>query len=788
MYPGSTYSFSLSSVNTGNPYDNSMAIYIDYNRNGVFTDAGEKVYAASANTFGPHTETGTFTIPATAALGLTKMRVICNTGLITSPTQSISSGEYEEYSLNIGGFNIAPLPSGVTASWANNIITISGTPTKSGTFNYSIPLSGGCGSSINATGTITVSSNNAAGPASSTPTLCMNTPLVNITHTTTSATGIGAASNLPAGVTASWANNTITISGTPTVSGTFNYAIPLTGGCGSSLNATGTITVTPIMTATLTTTLPIDLVPNASLALGLRKLRSAYTGAALRLRRSSDNQQQDFGFAANNLDVNAISTWLNGASGYCTKVYDQSGNGGNVEQTNAAAQPLLVLSGLNNKPILRFTTNKTMFNNVNYPAPFSVIYGSSVIGTSARVLSTKNNNWLLGYWGGNEDEAFFEGWVNESGISTVLNQYNVYAATGTGSESALYKNGVQIVSNGEGLEGPNGIQLNGSDIFGEFSDCEFTDVIIYGSALSAANITQLNDNNSSYYTNTNTNTNQGNSTTLLINTPLTNIIFSTTRATGIGTATSLPAGVTASWANNIITISGTPTQSGTFNYSIPLIGGCGNVSATGTIIVNQENNYTTLNLTAYLEGFYIDNGTMRANLYDLGISTNDTETDSVEVNLWSATNLSAATPDYSVKTIIHTNGTIAAVFPSAILNNDYYVALKHRNSMEVWSAEPVNISSTSSYDFSTSMSTAYTEGFNDPMKWLIGNKYAMYGGDVNQDGTVDVFDAQITDNGAANLLFGYDASDCNGDGSSDLFDLQLIDNNSTLLLFYSRPF
>ena len=38
----------------------------------------------------------------------------------------------------------------------------------------------------------------------------------------------------------------------------------------------------------------------------------------------------------------------------------------------------------------------------------------------------------------------------------------------------------------------------------------------------------------------------------------------------------------------MITISGTPTASGTFNYSIPLTGGCGNVSATGTITVNAQ--------------------------------------------------------------------------------------------------------------------------------------------------------------------------------------------------------
>jgi hypothetical protein len=134
------------------------------------------------------------------------------------------------------------LPTGVTAAWASNTITISGTPTASGTFNYSIPLTGGCGS-VNATGTITVTAANTAGAASSTPTLCINTALTAITHATTGATGIGTATGLPSGVTAAWVSNTITISGTPTASGTFNYSIPLTGGCGS-VNATGTITVT----------------------------------------------------------------------------------------------------------------------------------------------------------------------------------------------------------------------------------------------------------------------------------------------------------------------------------------------------------------------------------------------------------------------------------------------------------------------------------------------------------------------------------------------------------------
>jgi len=140
------------------------------------------------------------------------------------------------------------LPTGVSATWNANTITITGTPSVAGVHPYSIPLTGGCGT-VNATGTITVTADMTADAASSTPTLCINTLLTNITHTTTLATGISndgvdAANGLPAGLSATWAGNTITISGTPTttVGSPFGYSIPLTGAC-AAVNATGTITI-----------------------------------------------------------------------------------------------------------------------------------------------------------------------------------------------------------------------------------------------------------------------------------------------------------------------------------------------------------------------------------------------------------------------------------------------------------------------------------------------------------------------------------------------------------------
>ena len=43
---------------------------------------------------------------------------------------------------------------------------------------------------------------------------------------------------------------------------------------------------------------------------------------------------------------------------------------------------------------------------------------------------------------------------------------------------------------------------------------------------------------------------------LVINTAITNITINTTGATGIDPATDLPDGLSASWANNVLTISG----------------------------------------------------------------------------------------------------------------------------------------------------------------------------------------------------------------------------------------
>lgn len=104
--------------------------------------------------------------------------------------------------------------------------------------------------SVPTTVEVIVNPENTVTPVNPDPVLCLDTAVpITLIHRTTGATGIAnegvaGANGLPLGISASFdpGSGDITISGTPTEVGVFNYSIPLTGGCGS-VNATGTITV-----------------------------------------------------------------------------------------------------------------------------------------------------------------------------------------------------------------------------------------------------------------------------------------------------------------------------------------------------------------------------------------------------------------------------------------------------------------------------------------------------------------------------------------------------------------
>ena len=141
----------------------------------------------------------------------------------------------------------------ITVTGNSSPISVSGLTLGVNYFFSVVAMNAVGGSSVTITiTTVTPCTLNTATPQQTTP-IYLNTVIEEpITISTTGrATGIGAASGLPEGVDASWSANVITISGTPTELGTFEYTIPLTGGCGS-VNATGTITVIPFICGTST--------------------------------------------------------------------------------------------------------------------------------------------------------------------------------------------------------------------------------------------------------------------------------------------------------------------------------------------------------------------------------------------------------------------------------------------------------------------------------------------------------------------------------------------------------
>jgi hypothetical protein len=231
----------------------------------------------------------------------------------------------------------------------------------------------------------------------------------------------------------------------------------------------------------------------------------------------------------------------------------------------------------------------------------------------------------------------------------------------------------------------------------------------------------------------------------------------------------------------------TYTSSGTYTKTFVNAKGCDS-----TAILNLTVNYcgatVDLNLKLYLEGYYTGAGNQRATLYNLGLSTITNETDSIQVDLWSPSGLSATLPSYSKKGVLLTNGNASLQYPGAAYGNTYYIAVKHRNSVETWSKNPVLFSAVNNYDFTTNLNAAYNNSVNPPMKQLSAGVYGIYSGDVNQNGIINSIDLSAAETGASAFERGYNSNDCNGDGATDLTDLQIIENNGTMLIIYARPY
>lgn len=96
-------SFNFSITNGSYPYSEWFSIWVDWNNDGDFTDAGENAYTASSSSSSSgQVFTGSITVPATATPATTRMRVMCSYGGVGSPCSTYySDGEIEDYNFEV---------------------------------------------------------------------------------------------------------------------------------------------------------------------------------------------------------------------------------------------------------------------------------------------------------------------------------------------------------------------------------------------------------------------------------------------------------------------------------------------------------------------------------------------------------------------------------------------------------------------------------------------------------------------------------------------------------------
>jgi len=182
----------------------------------------------------------------------------------------------------------------------------------------------------------------------------------------------------------------------------------------------------------------LDTYSGAACAWSLRKLKSDYTGNCIKVRRSSDDTEQEIGFSNGVLNESALTTFVGASDGYVTKWYDQSGNGNDM--IGGVYQPKIVISGTvqstNGKPaIYNWVTNTTV-------AAYMITSNSVNIGTTIStfmVAYSESNSGYTRLLNGWTDIYFFLGAVNGD-VATFYGNGSSWGTVTANSTTDWYNN------------------------------------------------------------------------------------------------------------------------------------------------------------------------------------------------------------------------------------------------------------------------------------------------------------------------------------------------------------
>jgi hypothetical protein len=253
-------------------------------------------------------------------------------------------------------------------------------------------------------------------------------------------------------------------------------------------------------------------------AYALFRLRRAFAGACIRVRRSSDNTEQDVGLAGDSLDTASLLAFVGGGDGYISKWYDQSGNARDFAQATAAAQPKIVSGGaliatINSLPSMSFDgATQYLSRSTGNAWSFLSSGGYTIIGLVRPTVATGTTNGAGNggsyIFGGDGLQilysfgvsalvtGFYQAATYKSAVRSGLGYPNNYIpiARYDGTTLSAYVDGGTPATGTGGppdTGGANATIGRGTTVAGYYFAGQMAAVLMFNSALSAANINGL---------------------------------------------------------------------------------------------------------------------------------------------------------------------------------------------------------------------------------------------------------------------------------------------------------
>ena len=245
-------------------------------------------------------------------------------------------------------------------------------------------------------------------------------------------------------------------------------------------------------------------------------------------------------------------------------------------------------------------------------------------------------------------------------------------------------------------------------------------------------------------------------------------------------------------------------SSGSIAFSIGQVFYTSSSSSTGSSIsqgVQQARKSITtlfLDLKVLVDGYYINESNpplmvpaRYTNLVEAGSSNPGlpTDADLIQVELRHPSSLDVVS--YTSTAMLNTNGTVRCNFPTSALVGDYYIVVKHRSCLPLWSANPISFTIYSEYNFIQNVSNAYGLASPTVLNQVAPGVFALFSGELFDDGYIDgsdyaSFETDLYSSAYTNLFLLN--ADFNGDSYVDASDYSKFDYNSQLGLYYQRPY